>query len=94
LWRAQTGTPLRTPRKWAQVTKTEKLVSLVRPHHQIPRGPLKLHFSILGGIHGGMLGDAVLKIAVLGIGEPKLGLPSAPHVNGRRSRKQRSLSAL
>lgn len=32
LWRAQTGTPLRTPRKWAQVTKTEKLVSLVRPH--------------------------------------------------------------
>lgn len=30
LWRAQHGTPLRTPREWAQVTKTEKLVSLVR----------------------------------------------------------------
>jgi hypothetical protein len=30
LWRSQNGTPLRTPRKWAQVTKTEKLVSLVR----------------------------------------------------------------
>jgi hypothetical protein len=28
---------------------------------------LKLHFSILGGIHGGLLGDAVLKIAVFGI---------------------------
>jgi hypothetical protein len=30
LWRSQNGTSLRTPRKWAQVTKTEKLVSLVR----------------------------------------------------------------
>lgn len=30
LWRAQTRTPPRTPRKWAQATKTEKLVSLVR----------------------------------------------------------------
>lgn len=33
LWRAQTSTPLRTPRKWAPVTKTNKLVSLVRQHH-------------------------------------------------------------
>lgn len=32
LWRSQTGIPLRTPRKWAPATKTEKLVSLVRPH--------------------------------------------------------------
>lgn len=32
LWRSQNGIPLRTPRKWAQVTKTEKLVGLVRPH--------------------------------------------------------------
>lgn len=30
LWKLQNGTSLRTPRKWAQVTKTEKLVSLVR----------------------------------------------------------------
>jgi hypothetical protein len=30
LWKSQNGTPLRTPRKWAQITKTEKLVSLVR----------------------------------------------------------------
>lgn len=30
LWRAQNGTPLRTPRKWAPVAKTEKLVGLVR----------------------------------------------------------------
>lgn len=33
LWRSQ-ETPLRTPRRWAQVTKTEKLVSLVRPHYK------------------------------------------------------------
>ena len=35
LWRAQNGTPLRTPRKWAQVSKTERLVNLVRlwPRH-------------------------------------------------------------
>lgn len=32
LWRSEPGTPLRTPRKWAQVSKTEKLVALVRPH--------------------------------------------------------------
>lgn len=31
LWRSEAGTPLRTPRKWAQVSKTEKLVALVRP---------------------------------------------------------------
>ena len=30
LWKSQNGTSLRTPRKWTQVTKTEKLVSLVR----------------------------------------------------------------
>lgn len=30
LWKSQNGTPGRTPRKWAQVTKTQKLVSLVR----------------------------------------------------------------
>lgn len=30
LWRAQNGAPLRTPRKWAQVSKTERLVNLVR----------------------------------------------------------------
>lgn len=29
LWRSQNGTPLRTPRKWVQVTQTERLVSLV-----------------------------------------------------------------
>ncbi|KAJ5607403.1 hypothetical protein N7537_004022 [Penicillium hordei] len=37
LWRAQTGTPLRTPRKWAQVTKTEKLVSLLEPFQEWPQ---------------------------------------------------------
>lgn len=43
LWRTQNGTPLRTPRKWVQVTKTEKLVKLVRTllidrvHSQIQR---------------------------------------------------------
>lgn len=30
LWRFEKGTPLRTPRKWAQVSKTEKLINLVR----------------------------------------------------------------
>lgn len=29
LWKAQNGTPLRAPRKWVQVTKTERLVKLV-----------------------------------------------------------------
>lgn len=29
LWRSQNGAPLRTPRKWVQVSQTEKLVSLV-----------------------------------------------------------------
>lgn len=29
LWKSQHGTSVRTPRIWAQVTKTEKLVSLV-----------------------------------------------------------------
>jgi hypothetical protein len=50
LWRAQTGTPLRTPRRWAQVTKTEKLVSLVRPHRI---GSLLVIFLFLStdGIH-------------------------------------------
>ncbi|KAJ5817724.1 hypothetical protein N7447_007732 [Penicillium robsamsonii] len=37
LWRAQTGTPIRTPRKWAQVTKTEKLVSLLEPFQEWPQ---------------------------------------------------------
>ncbi|KAJ5799803.1 uncharacterized protein N7518_001871 [Penicillium psychrosexuale] len=37
LWRAQTGTPLRTPRKWAQATKTEKLVSLLEPFQEWPQ---------------------------------------------------------
>ncbi|CAI7615565.1 unnamed protein product [Penicillium crustosum] len=37
LWRAQAGTPLRTPRKWAQVTKTEKLVSLLEPFQEWPQ---------------------------------------------------------
>lgn len=31
LWKSQPGTPLRTPRKWAPVSKTEKLIALVRP---------------------------------------------------------------
>ncbi|OQD81445.1 hypothetical protein PENANT_c027G02907 [Penicillium antarcticum] len=37
LWRSQNGTPLRTPRKWAQVTKTEKLVSLLEPFQEWPQ---------------------------------------------------------
>lgn len=32
LWKSQPGTPLHTPRKWAPVSKTEKLIALVRPH--------------------------------------------------------------
>lgn len=30
LWRTQNEAPLRAPRKWVQVTKTERLVKLVR----------------------------------------------------------------
>ncbi|QQK44174.1 Tubulin-specific chaperone D, putative [Penicillium digitatum] len=37
LWRAQNGTPLRTPRKWAQVTKTNKLVNLLEPFQEWPQ---------------------------------------------------------
>ncbi|KGO69149.1 Tubulin-specific chaperone D, C-terminal [Penicillium expansum] len=37
LWRAQTSTPLRTPRKWAPVTKTNKLVSLLEPFQEWPQ---------------------------------------------------------
>ncbi|KAJ5782992.1 hypothetical protein N7457_004766 [Penicillium paradoxum] len=37
LWRSQKGTPLRTPRKWAQITKTEKLVSLLEPFQEWPQ---------------------------------------------------------
>ena len=31
LWKSRPGAPHRTPRKWAPVSKTEKLVALVRP---------------------------------------------------------------
>ncbi|KAJ5315463.1 hypothetical protein N7476_005770 [Penicillium atrosanguineum] len=37
LWRAQNGIPLRTPRKWAPVAKTEKLVSLLEPFQEWPQ---------------------------------------------------------
>jgi hypothetical protein len=42
LWKSQNGAPHRTPRKWTQESKTEKLVSLVRipgiiDSHWIPR---------------------------------------------------------
>ncbi|KAJ5690264.1 hypothetical protein N7462_004656 [Penicillium macrosclerotiorum] len=37
LWRSQNGTPLRAPRKWAQVSKTEKLVTLLEPFQEWPQ---------------------------------------------------------
>ncbi|KAJ5279427.1 hypothetical protein N7478_004799 [Penicillium angulare] len=37
LWRSENGTPLRTPRKWAPVSKTEKLVSLLEPFQEWPQ---------------------------------------------------------
>ncbi|KAJ6005877.1 Tubulin-specific chaperone D C-terminal [Penicillium sp. IBT 35674x] len=37
LWRFEKGTPLRTPRKWAQVSKTEKLVNLIEPFQEWPQ---------------------------------------------------------
>ncbi|KAJ5546291.1 Tubulin-specific chaperone D C-terminal [Penicillium frequentans] len=37
LWRFEKGTPLRTPRKWAQVSKTEKLVNLLEPFQEWPQ---------------------------------------------------------
>ncbi|KAJ5893515.1 hypothetical protein N7495_005206 [Penicillium taxi] len=37
LWRSQNGTPLRTPRKWAPVSKTERLVSLLEPFQEWPQ---------------------------------------------------------
>ncbi|CAG7998159.1 unnamed protein product [Penicillium olsonii] len=37
LWKSQPGTSIRTPRKWAQVTKTEKLVSLLEPFQEWPQ---------------------------------------------------------
>lgn len=51
LWKAQNATLLRTPRKWAQVTKTERLVKLVRTvldseiHGQIRRSSANGHNS-------------------------------------------------
>ncbi|KAJ5677982.1 uncharacterized protein N7477_003615 [Penicillium maclennaniae] len=37
LWRVHNGTPLRTPRKWAPVAKTEKLVGLLEPFQEWPQ---------------------------------------------------------
>ncbi|KAJ5327292.1 hypothetical protein MYU51_017809 [Penicillium brevicompactum] len=37
LWKSQNGTSLRTLRKWTQVTKTEKLVSLLEPFQEWPQ---------------------------------------------------------
>ncbi|KAJ5945826.1 hypothetical protein N7454_002665 [Penicillium verhagenii] len=37
LWRFENGTPLRTPRKWAPVSKTEKLVALLEPFQEWPQ---------------------------------------------------------
>ncbi|CAG7939163.1 unnamed protein product [Penicillium salamii] len=37
LWKSQHGTSVRTPRIWAQVTKTEKLVSLLEPFQEWPQ---------------------------------------------------------
>ncbi|KAJ5802960.1 Tubulin-specific chaperone D C-terminal [Penicillium pulvis] len=37
LWRFEKGTPLRTPRKWAQISKTEKLVNLLEPFQEWPQ---------------------------------------------------------
>ncbi|KAJ5656375.1 Tubulin-specific chaperone D C-terminal [Penicillium longicatenatum] len=37
LWRFEKGTPLRTPRKWAPVSKTEKLVTLLEPFQEWPQ---------------------------------------------------------
>ncbi|KAJ5654029.1 hypothetical protein N7490_001032 [Penicillium lividum] len=37
LWRFENGTPLRTPRKWTPVSKTEKLVNLLEPFQEYPQ---------------------------------------------------------
>ncbi|KAJ6036942.1 Tubulin-specific chaperone D C-terminal [Penicillium herquei] len=46
LWRFENGTPLRTPRKWAPVSKTEKLVALLEPFQEWPQ-LLDPHLQVL-----------------------------------------------
>lgn len=43
LWRFEKGTPLRTPRKWAPISKTEKLVNLVRLWTVVFEMEIELH---------------------------------------------------